>query len=672
MVPRFYHTRLPEKVDMSRPFDLAQNAYKAGRKNDAISMLQQIVALDPRNAEAHHLLGVIEAREGRLDSALQRFETAVRLAPKKLPYLVDRANAVASSGRTAEAIEAYDRVLAINPKLIEALSNKGQALRLQGNLSEAEDCFRQAIRHDPTFVDAHRALGDLRWGMLRFEEAIESYSAVLAHQLADVKSILHRGICRTNIRQFDKALADFKWVIKLVPDHAEAHARAGHALNELENFKAAFDYVNRAIALDPKNAEWRGYRCKTLIGLDRPREALREAELMSDLGAAEDFQLMWKAMCFLELHQFEDAEEIYNRMIQRKPESGFWYFNRGVALAKQRRYPEACSAYDESIARDPAFPIAPWNKSLCTLVQGDETGFELYEWRWKLASGGPAHENQPKGIPKWNGYEDIRGKRVLLSAEQGFGDSLMFCRFAPLVKAMGATVDIGLPKPLRRVISTLPGIDDVIDPKRPEPLPRYDFFCPLMSLPRILDVKLDDIPFGKTSYLSSDPALVEKWRPILDHATCGSGRPRIGLMWGGRKVISLGSRSINLDDLLAILDRRFDFISLQKELPDGDDLRVKSNNIHHFGNEQEDFADAAAIIELVDLVITIDTSIAHLSGALGKETWVLLQFDSEWRWLIDRTDSPWYPNARLFRQAAPGDWGSVIEQVQATMKARWP
>jgi tetratricopeptide (TPR) repeat protein len=655
---------------MSNQFQAAQRAYKAGRVNEAVGLLNQTIALNPSNADAHHLLGVIEARERRFESALRRFDTAAAIDPKKLPYLVDRANVIASLGRPDEAIEAYDKALELNPKLVQAWSNKGQALRLLGRANEAIECFRAAVRIDPSFVDAYRALGQVSWSILKFDEAIESYSAVLARQPNDLTSLLQRGICRANVRQHAKALLDFKKIISLVPDHAEAHARAASALNELENFRPAFEYANRAVILDPKNPEWVGFRCKSLIGLDRPEDALKEVDLMIKLGAKEDFYLMWEGSCYIDMHEFQKAEEIYTRMIKSIPQSGFWYFNRGVSLAKQRRYQEAVSAYDEAIARDTELVTAYWNKSLCTLVQSDTRGWELYESRWSLPSGGPAMANQPKGIPKWNGHEDIAGKRVLLSAEQGLGDSLMFCRFAPLLKSLGASVDLGVPKPLRRVLRSLASIDQVIDGVNDSNPKSYDFYCPLMSLPRILQTNFDNIPFGTEPYLHSDPELVAKWRVLLDNATKHSGKPRIGLMWSGRKVINLGARSVNLQMLLDLLSERFDFISLQKEIPEEDAAVLTAHGIQHFGEEQEDFADAAAIIDLVDFVITIDTSIAHLSGALGKETWVLLQFDAEWRWLLDREDSPWYPKARLFRQPKPGDWPAVIQKVKSEMANR--
>jgi hypothetical protein len=392
---------------------------------------------------------------------------------------------------------------------------------------------------------------------------------------------------------------------------------------------------------------------------------------MRTLGAHEDTVLNLMGGAYIDLHQFDKATELYDRSIRFKPDSAIGYYNRGVSLGRQRRYQEAITAYDEALARDPTHATSHFNCALAMLVQGDVRGFEPYEWRWKLPTGGPDPRSQPLQLPKWNGHEEIAGRNVLLTAEQGLGDSIMFCRFAPLVSAMGAHVKLAVPTPLVRLLSHLPGVDEVRDRSKPIPLAEFHFYSPMMSLPKILGMTFDDIPFGKSAYLEANPTLIERWRTILDAATGGRQKPRIGIMWSGRKTISLGVRSINLEMLLKLLDDRFDFISLQKDLPDEDLQVLAEKGIHHFGKEQDDFADAAAMIELVDLVITIDTSIAHLAGGLGKETWIMLQYDAEWRWLEDRTDSPWYPKARLFRQQSPGEWGPVLDEVRAALQANF-
>ena len=656
---------------MSKFFQSARVAYKEGKLNEAILQLQQALVFNPKDGASFHLIGIIEAQQGRFDSALRYLDSAVAIAPKQLSYAIDRANVIASLGRPAEAVEAYDKALAISPRIPEALSNKGQALRLLGRFKEAAEAFRNAIEIKPSFADAHRCLGQALWAMDQSEQAIESFTKALSLNPTDVGSLLHRAICRFNIRQHGEAIADLKELIRLVPEHAEAHGRLAMTLIEIEQFKPAYEAASRACQLAPKEFEWVAQKGKALLGLDRPGEALRVFESMRAIGAPEDTVLNYVGASYLDLHDFDKATEIYDRAIRLNPGSTQAYYNRGVSLGKQRRYREALSAYDEAIARDPSSAGAHFNCSLAILAGGDSRGFEPYEWRWKLKTGGPDPRSQPSQLPKWHGFEDIEGKSVFLTAEQGLGDTLMFCRFAPLVSARGANVKLAVPTPLVRLLSRLPGVQAVLDRATPTQLAEFHFYSPLMSLPLALGMTFENIPYGKSAYLETDPALVDRWRAILDSATDGYLKPRVGLMWSGRKTISLGVRSINLEMLLKLVDDRFDFISLQKDLPD-EDLKVLSETgIHHFGKEQSDFADAAAIIELVDLVITIDTSIAHLSGGLGKETWIMLQYDAEWRWLEDRTDSPWYPKVRLFRQTTPGDWGSVLDEVKRALSERF-
>lgn len=456
----------------------------------------------------------------------------------------------------------------------------------------------------------------------------------------------------------------------MLPEHAEAQGGLACALIELDKPQPALAAAERAVALEPKSWEWHMYRGKALLGLERPQEALQEFELMRDLGGAPQNYFILMGSAHLDLNQVDKALDLYDKGARIDASLPAWYYNRGVAFARLRRYEEAVVAYEEAVARDPTHAIAHWNCSLCMLIQANARGWELYEWRWKLPSGGPDPKSQPPG-PRWNGHEDISGKRILLTAEQGLGDSLMFCRFAPLITAMGATVDLAVHKGLVRPLQTLDNVNDVIDRSLPIKMDRYSFYCPLMSLPRILKMSFDDIPFGNQAYLHSKPEWIEQWTGILDKATQGSGRPRIGLMWSGRRVKTLGVRSVTLPILLDILNPRFDFISLQKDLPKEEIELLRQSGIFHFSAEQTDFADASAMIELCDVVVTIDTSIAHLAGALGKETWIMLQYDAEWRWLENKTDSPWYPNVRLFRQPSQGDWKSVIAEVKSELLARF-
>ncbi|CAN0261996.1 unnamed protein product, partial [Phaeothamnion confervicola] len=297
-----------------------------------------------------------------------------------------------------------------------------------------------------------------------------------------------------------------------------------------------------------------------------------------------------------------------------------------------------------------------WNEGLCRLALGDFVlGWEKYEWRWKTAQRGSVRDFRE---PLWTGDQDLRGRTILLHAEQGLGDTLQFCRYAKKVAGLGATVVLEVQKPLKALLSSLEGVAQVI--ARGEPLPAFDFHCPLLSLPLAFRTTLADIP-ADSPYLRCDPDEVERWAGRLRTGTM----PRVGLVWRSASA----KRSVPLEAFLRLAKGRAQFFSLQRDLSPGEQQVLDSRiDILQVGTELRNFADSP-IVELMDLVITVDTSMAHLAGALGRSTWVLLACGGEWRWMLGRRDSPWYPRTRLFRSPSPGDWETVLGEVGEALDA---
>jgi tetratricopeptide (TPR) repeat protein len=650
-----------------KTFLQAHGIYKSGRYVEAANILRHSLREAPTHAASFHLLGIIEAKSKRLEVALKCFDAAVAIEPQHAPYLVDRANVVASLGTPEEAISAYDRALEIDPGLAEAWSNRGQALRLLKRSDEAIESFERAIKLKPRFVDAHCFLGDALMEQSKFELGIRAYTKTLELNSAHVAALLNRGNCYTGLGKFEEAAKDYRALVEVIPEHAEAQGRLANALIGLERFRTALEAADRAIAIQPNNVEWHLGRGKALAGLGRHPEALLALEKAESLGADRTTTLLLRGSVLLDMNRIEEAMQFYDEGARLDPTGALWPYNRGFALARLRRYPEALVAYDEAISRDPNHATAHWNSALALLAQGDPRGWDLYEWRWKLPEGGPDPASQPQGLTRWLGYEPLEGKRILITAEQGLGDTIMFSRYAPQVTALGATVHLAVQKGLVRLLSTLPNITSVISRDTPTNLASFDYFCPLISLPRIFECDFTNIPAGDGPYLKSDPQLVDLWRERFDKLAAAKGSLRVGIMWSGKQVKSLGVRSMDLATLLKLQHERVQLISLQKDLAEADLELLRAANVPHFGEEQTDFADAAAMIDLCDLVVTIDTSIAHLAGALGKDTWIMLQYDAEWRWLQDRTDSPWYPRARLFKQPIHGDWESVIAAIRQAL-----
>jgi len=362
------------------------------------------------------------------------------------------------------------------------------------------------------------------------------------------------------------------------------------------------------------------------------------------------------------LGRFIEAVASYREALRLKPDSPVPHNNLGNVLRDLGRYTEAEASYREALRLQPDYPDAHSNLGYVLLLTGSfAEGWEECEWRWKTAhmSGGV----RDFSAPLWNG-EPVGDRTILLHAEQGLGDTLQFCRYIPPIAASARTV-LEVQPPLIRLLSRLPGIAQIV--ARGDPLPTFDLYCPLLSLPRALGTTLDTIP-GVSPYLSADPTVAAFWRGRF----VGLGGLRVGIVWAGGRTLApmLAAvdqrRSIALDMLAPLGEvSGISWISLQKGEPAAQTAKPPQGMaLHDFTADLHDFADTAALVDGLDLVITVDTAVAHLTGALGKPVWLLNRFDTDWRWLWGRDDSPWYPTLRQFRQPTPGDWNRVIGAVR--------
>jgi hypothetical protein len=358
-----------------------------------------------------------------------------------------------------------------------------------------------------------------------------------------------------------------------------------------------------------------------------------------------------------------EALSSYARAIELDPRDAMPHYNRALLLQEESRWEEALESYDRAVAINPEFADAQYNRALALLFLGDfERGWRSYEWRWKNARRLVIGEQRRFAQPLWLGEESIAGKRLLLHSEAGLGDTLQFCRYAPLAAALGATVYIEVQPPLVRILSNLEGVQPPI--AKGSPLPEFDYHCPMMSLPLAFKTTLDTIP-SAPKYLHTDKAKVAHWRTLLGDRS----RPRIGLAWSGNPNNTIDQRrSIRLTEWAAYLPSGCQYFSLQKDVREADRAALDSSPfIVSFGDGMLDFVSVAALCECMDLVISVDTSLAHLGGALGLRTWVLLPSTPDWRWLRDREDSPWYATVKLYRQKTAGDWNEVLSRVAADL-----
>ena len=442
------------------------------------------------------------------------------------------------------------------------------------------------------------------------------------------------GVIAAQRRQYSEAIKYFNDSLKALPKNSLALANLGNVFFELKEYGNALIAYDKSIKIDPKYEEaWSN-----------------------------------KGNVLYELKRYDEALAHHDKALSLKPEYAEGWYNKGVLLYGQKNIDGAIVQYNKALSLRPNYHDAAWNKSLAQLLQGDfDNGLSLYESRWLSEKALGSSSKRLFNKPVWLGQDSLLGKTILLYGEQGLGDFIQFCRYVKSVAELGGKVILETPQPLASLMQNLEGISQLII--KGQELPPFDYHCPLLSLPFALQTNLSNIP-GRNGYFNLDNSSSKamEWKKRIGLKT----KPRIGLVWSGNaQHTNDHNRSLLLSDILPCLPNHFEYISLQKEIREADELTLRSNSqILSFANDLNDFSDTAALINCMDLVISVDTSVAHLSGALGKESWVLLPFVPDWRWLLDRADSPWYPSIKLYRQPAIGDWESVLDKVKLDLKTR--
>ncbi|MGC1388019.1 MAG: tetratricopeptide repeat protein [Steroidobacteraceae bacterium] len=472
--------------------------------------------------------------------------------------------------------------------------------------------------------------------------------------LAQLSGRLQQALAFQQHGELARAQFLYEKILKVQPCNYDALNRLGVIALQTNNPRKAVRLFEKAIDVDPGNAVAHGNRGLALHQLQQLDAALASYGQALAINPGQVDALLNRGNVLKDLQQWDAALASYDRAIEIKSDYAEAYSNSGFVLKELKQLDAALARFNRAIAIRPGYASAYWNRALTLLLRGDfENGWLDYEWRRKLDRGSPFHQ------PLWLGQAPLAGKTILLHSEQGLGDTLQFCRYVKLVADLGARVILEVQKPLMSLLAGLDGVSKVI--AKGNALPNVDYQCPLMSLPLAFKTSLDTIPFSK-GYLSASPAKLAHWRNRLGERT----KARVGLVWSGSKTnYNDRNRSIPLKDLIQCLPADLHYFCLQKDIRESDRQTLNENrNIADFGDEQADFSDAAALCEGMDAVISVDTSVAHLSGALGVETHVLLPFNADWRWLQDRSDSPWYSAVKLYRQSSMSDWSGVFSQVK--------
>ena len=699
--------RQPQQPGLARIAVLLTNAvalHQAGRLAEAENVYKQVLEIQPDQFESLHHLGIILFQRGdpaaavaqidralkrnpndaaalnnrgnallallRFDEALASYDRALALQPGYADALCNRGAALHALKRYDEALAACDRTIALQPDYAEAHSNRGNTLRELRRYAEAVEACDRALALAPGFAEAHCNRGSALHALQRFDEALASFDRALALRPAYPEALCNRGAALHALKRYDEALAACDRAIALQPNYAAAHCNRGNTLKELRRYTEAVEACDRALALAPDHAEAHCYRGNALHALQRFDEALASFDRALTLRPTYADAQCNRGATLHALRRYDEALAACDRSIALQPDHAQARCNRGVTLQDLMRCDEALASYDRALALQPDFAGAHNNEALCRLLVGDyERGWQQHEWRWQTAELASERRGLPQ--PLWLGAGELAGKTILLHGEQGFGDTLQFCRYAPLVAARGARVILEVQRPLQELMRTLAGAAQVVS--RGETLPDFDLHCPLLSLPLAMRTRLDTIP-ASTPYLAAQENKVRAWRDRL----AGHEKRRIGLVWAGNPRKQLAGcnridalRSMEFAQLAPLFDvPDCEFFSLQK----GDDAvrQLRGSNLRQhvldWTDDLHDFSDTAALIENLHLVIAVDTAVAHLAGALNKPIWLLNRYNTCWRWLLDREDSAWYPTARLFRQDASRQWDRVVARVCAALR----
>ncbi|HSR54865.1 MAG TPA: tetratricopeptide repeat protein [Alphaproteobacteria bacterium] len=560
------------------------------------------------------------------------------------------------NGRFDEAQRAYGEILRRAPGHPGALHLLGVLLTQRKRHGDALKLIDRAISLEPDVADAHNNRARVLMDLGRPDEALAALDRAVALMPDHAEAHCNRGAVLSGLGRHGEALASFDRAIALAPDQPESHLGRGKVLLALGRPKDALASFDRAIACVPGDARALHGRGAALAALARHDEALAELDRSIALAPETAQAHFDRGNVLKALGRMEAALAGFERAIALKPDYAEACYNRGNVLLALDRSDDALKSFDRAMDLAPRHVSRHHNLALCRLLVGDfAAGWRNYERRWR--------DEQSElhlgafGKPLWLGEEPLAGKTILLHSEQGLGDTLQFCRYAAMVRGLGARVILQVPEALMGLLSTLDGVDHLVS-RRAKGLD-FDCHCPLMSLPLAFTTSIETIP-APHGYIACDRDLRRAWRARLGPRT----RPRVGIAWQGNPRHKADpERSIPLAVMRSIMVPDIEWFSLHRDLPDRDaPLAAASRDLHHFGDEL-DFDQTAALIDNLDLVITVDTAIAHLAGAMGKPVWILLSAVPDWRWLIAREDSPWYPSARLIRQEAVGEWAPVLQKV---------
>lgn len=563
------------------------------------------------------------------------------------------------AGQALEAQLCCQKLLAADPNHAGALHLMGMIAFQNKQYDHALEWIARAIAQEPK-PDYLASLGAILLRQGRQEEALKAFDKAVQLNPDDAALWKQLGDALLQLQRHDHALLSFQHVLKLDPRHQDAAYKCGVLHQDAGRFEEALIHLDICDELLPNHAPTLQARARALLSLKRFEDALADNLRAETLAPGNADTLNNIGACLQSLGREEEALVWFYSALERLPDSIEILNNKANILQQLQRFDEALALYDDIRARRLNNATTDWNLALLRMLLGDfEAGWTGREARWTIPGPSP----YPKfNQPMWLGKESIEGKTILIHVDEGLGDTIQFVRYVPMVAARGARVILVVERPLASLLSGFPGVSQCL--AFSDTLPAFDMHCPFGSLPLAFNTHLNTIP-AETAYLPSPQQnRVQQWNARLG----AHDRLRVGLAWSGSRTHRNDhNRSTSLQALSRILDIDAAFVSLQKDIRESDRAELANSNIIDFTAELSDFEDTAALVKCLDLVISVDTSAAHLASALGCPTWILLPWTPDYRWLLGRDDSPWYPTARLFRQDETRNYAPVLDRVRVEL-----
>ena len=616
--------------------------YQSGNFEECLIQCKKILAINPKFFQINEIAGVISLQKAQFQDSLSYFDRALSSESNHVQLWSNRSLALSGLEKFQEAHDSVDRAISIDNQFAESWYNKATIYIKQEQLQKAIENLDRFIQLKPEHHLAIFLKSDLLRKLEKFDLAILACKRVVELKPDYMNALINLGQLLSDQEQYEEALIYLKRALEIEPKFPAIYNNIGVTFERMGRFSDAHDYFLKAIALNPKFTE-----------------ALLNCGVVLE-----------------KLSRLEEAVQYYDQILAADNKNAATYFNRATCFERLQKLDESIADYNKAMQLEPKKEKdVLWNRALVMLCKGDyEFGWREYENRLKLDYAQSFYDTERLKAFNWNGDPRVlQGKKLLVRAEQGLGDTLQFCRYVKLLYAMGAKVTLRVQKPLMKVLKNLDGLDKLNSDA--DPYPEFDYYCNLMSLPLLLKTTVETIP-NEIPYLKADPDKVKAWADRLGPKV----NKRVGLVWSGgfrpdRPDLWLLNRRRNIEliQLIGLKTDDIEFHSLQKgELPEAELVVQHLKNwdgpkIINHADLLTDFTETAALIENLDLLISVDTSTPHLAGALGKPVWLMNRFDTCWRWFLHRSDSPWYPTFRIFRQKSYDDWASVVEEVKAAL-----